>query len=198
MNNTLILLDWDDTLFPTTWVVKNNLDLNNNDDINRYTYFFSNLDDMISTILSNFIRYGKVVIVTNAMEKWILTSMNAIPKTKKVIQYVDIISARDVYQKIFPQNMGYWKKLIFEQVVLDYFKDVDIENIISVGDADHEFNALIDLYKKFKNKKRILKSIRFLKSPSLKSLIDQLDVLNKSIHKVCTTDKHMDLLFTRI
>jgi hypothetical protein len=132
------------------------------------------------------------------MVKWITISSKMLPKTKKLInKHIDIISARDIYQKKMPKKQFVWKKLIFEQLVIEHFMDKQykVENIISVGDADYEFQALIDLYEDFKMKKRILKAIKFLQGPDYESLIDQLQVLNKSIFKVCNSKNHMDLKF---
>ena len=194
---TLVILDWDDTLFPTSWVVKNSIDLNKQEVQRKYIDLFVKLDSLIFNLLKNFLKYGKVVVVTNAMVKWVKISSAILPNTQKLInETIDIISARDMYQKKMPGNMFAWKKLIFEQLVMEHFMNKHrVENIISVGDADYEFQALVDLYENFKKKKRILKAVKFLSSPTYESLIDQLEVLNKSIHKVCTSKSHMDLKF---
>jgi len=193
---TLIILDWDDTLFPTTWILKNNIDVNNGEIKNKYIVYFAELDNVLYKVLINLMKYGTVTIVTNAMTKWVFLSSDIIPNTRNLIKkYIKIISARDMYQKKIPE-MEKWKKLVFEQVVTDHFMNKHfIENIISVGDAKYEFNALVDLHSNFKKKKRFLKSIRFMSSPTYESLIDQLEVLNNCVHKVCTSKKHMDLLF---
>ena len=36
----IIFIDWDDTLFPTTWIHNNNIDCTNKEDINKYKLFF--------------------------------------------------------------------------------------------------------------------------------------------------------------
>lgn len=198
MHKTLIILDWDDTLFPTSWVLKNNIDVNDTTILNDNGHLFEKLDLILYKLLLNCLKCGKVVIVTNAMVKWVTISSKMLPKTKKLIdKNIDIISARDIYQKEMPKKQFVWKKLIFEQLVIEHFMDKQykVENIISIGDADYEFQALIDLYEDFKMKKRILKAIKFLQGPDYESLIDQLQVLNKSIFKVCNSKNHMDLKF---
>lgn len=196
---TLIILDWDDTLFPTTWFVKNNINLNNNKQ-NQYIVFFSRLDSLLSQLLSKLIKYGQVVIVTNATSKWIFLSSNLLPNTQKLIkEKILIVSAREFYQEKYPDQMILWKKLIFKQLVSNYFLDHLLQNIISIGDADYEFYALIDLYNEHSFiKNRLLKTVRFLKEPSFEDLIDELDVLNASLHKLLVSNKHMDLKFKDI
>lgn len=197
---TLIILDWDDTLFPTTWIIKNNINLTNTNMQNHYIVLFSKLDIILSQILSKFIKYGQVVIVTNAASKWVSVSLNILPLSKELIHdKIFIISAREFCQEKYPNQMPLWKKFIFKRLVANYFLDHKLQNIISIGDADYEFNALLDLYNENSLiKNRLLKTIRLLKEPSFDNLIDQLYVLNNSLHKFIRIQKHMDLKFKDI
>lgn len=191
---TLIILDWDDTLFPTTWIT-NKIDNYNLGDIDKkYIGLFSKLDLLLQELLYRLLQCGKVVIVTNATLKWIIMTLDILPNTKKIIrQNIDVISAKDLYQKKYTDVM-LWKKLTFRYIVLNYFKQNKYaENIISIGDASYEFNALIELYNN--SKKQILKTVRLLQHPTYDLLIDQLEVLIKSINKICDINKHMDLKF---
>lgn len=192
---TLIILDWDDTLFPTSWVTKNNIDITN-PNIQR---IFINLDKLIYQILQKMITYGHIVIVTNAAEKWIEISTNVLPKTQSILtKNISVLSARDTFEKSYPAQIHVWKKLLFKEIVNNYFKNHKLQNIISIGDAEYEFHALTDLYNENSAKKyRLLKTIRFIKEPDIDSLLDQLDVLNKTNHKIVNHKNHMDLTFTQ-
>jgi len=199
IHNRLIMLDWDDTLFPTSWTVIKAIDLTDSNVRQKYVSYFTELDDILSKFLHKCTNKGQVFIVTNAVKRWVVTSSNVLPKTKKIIDdKIFIISARDLFQQKNPNNMEKWKKYTFEQIVNKHdFKkqeNTNFEHIISIGDAEYEFNALINLYS-HKNKKRILKSIRFLATPTYDSLIDQLEVLYDTIDKICHCKKHMDLKF---
>ena len=70
-------------------------------------------------------------------------------------------------------------------------------NIISIGDADYEYKALVSLFKwKLLNNKNIkLKSVRFIKAPSQNIIIDQINVLLKAIKSIVLCEKHLDLKF---
>ena len=194
--NSLTILDWDDTLFPTTWILKNSFNLSNPLLINKYIVFFSELDNLLYKILMNFLKHGNVVIVTNAMIKWVTISSTILPNTKKIIKdRIDVISARDTYKESLPGRMHLWKRLIFEK--LFHKNKANIMNIISIGDANYELHALINLYKKYDHGKRKLKSIKFMQNPSYDSLIDQLNVLNQSVDKIILSKKHMDLHFNK-
>ena len=48
---TIIILDWDDSVFPTFWTNKNMINLNNEESINEYKLYFIELDNTISNLL---------------------------------------------------------------------------------------------------------------------------------------------------
>ena len=198
-NNTLVILDWDNTLFPTTWFIQkinsysgqsnyNDYNNQNNIDINLDI----NLDDLDSTLynlLINIQKVANIVIITNAMTQWIISSSATLPKTKKILETIEIISAKEKYMHSH-NNITDWKKMAFHHTTII---KPHIINVISVGDAFYEYNALISLYNK--DNKMLLKSIKFLDEPHHETLLDQLNVLNKVIHPVCASNKHLDLIF---
>src|SRR5438132_10051267 len=69
--NTLIIIDWDDTLYPTTWIVENNIDLTDPKSRYKYIKYFENLDNQLSEALGHMMTLGEVLIITNAMLEWI-------------------------------------------------------------------------------------------------------------------------------
>ena len=191
MNNTLIILDWDDTLFPTSWTIKQNINVNNAD-----PSIFSDLDKLLYKLLKQLIKCGKVIIVTNAMTKWVYLSSKVLPKTKKIIKNnIEIISAREKYQSKYPNDIFTWKKQVFKTIVMHYYNNQKTQNIVSVCDADYEFKALINLWNSKYEKYRILKTVRFMSSPTYEQLLDQLNVLLNSVNNICHHDKHLDLVF---
>ena len=197
-SDALIILDWDDTLFPTTWTVKNRINLSDKDTKERYIVYFSQLDNLLYKLLSAFMEHGTIFVVTNAMVKWVLVSADILPHTKRLLQSkIQIISAREKHGKEIPNDMFEWKRLIFKNLVSKYYLDNSSQNIISVGDADYEFRALVDLWNKH-HKRRILKTVKFMPSPSFDALIDQLEVLASSVPHICKTTKHMDLRFNDV
>ena len=189
-NNTLVILDWDNTLFPTTWVSKNFINLHNTEIRDKYLEFFSELDDLLFNLLKKISYKSKIIIVTNAMPLWIKISSCVLPKTQNLLNYIKVVSARKNYQKV-SSDYTEWKKLAFNAEVKNQLNIKDKQNIISIGDASYEYKALINLY----NKDRILKSMKFLEEPTFDVLKDQLEVVSNNIDKVIDYDKHLDLIF---
>jgi len=196
-NDTLIILDWDNTLFPTTWVIKNNINIKDPETSNKYIVYFHELDSVLSELLIKLQKYGKVVIVTNAMPTWIKISSAVLPKTAYVLQKIKVVSARKNHQATSPHMMD-WKKLAFIEEVKNEMLNKKILNIISIGDAEYEYKALIDLYNSthLSDKQKLLKSIKFMDEPSHETLIDQLQVITRSVDEICLIKKHLDKKFT--
>ena len=192
-NDTLIIVDWDDTLFPTSWSVKNNINLNDMEVRNRYLVYFSELDRILYKLLNKLLDYGDVSIVTNALPKWITISSDVLPNTKYLLKRIKIISARQLYQPTHPQMMD-WKKEVFKSEISAEVVKKEYLNIISIGDAEYEYNALIELNKTNTNKK-ILKAVKLMGTPTHETLLDQLEVLTKAAPNLCLSNYHLDLQF---
>lgn len=189
-SNSLVILDWDNTLFPTSWVSKNFINLYNTKTTYKYLDFFADLDEIIFNLLKKISYKSKLIIVTNAMPIWVNISSCVMPKTQSLLEHIKIISARKKFQKI-SSDYTEWKKLAFIDEVKNELNIKNKQNIVSIGDASYEYKALINLY----NKDRILKSIKFLEEPTFEILQDQLEVISKNIEKVIEYPKHLDLVF---
>lgn len=185
-SNTLIIFDWDDTLFPTKWFIKNKINLNKPYDNERYGPYFRHLDNIVHKLLYTCNNLGNVMIITNAMPEWVNTSAEILPKTKKIIKKIKIVSARQNYQDTC--KITDWKKMAFKKE-----NNKRYINVLSIGDALYEYNALVNLHEKTNNV--LLKSIKFVNDPSDTVLLDQLQVLNNSIKNICIAPRHYDLNF---
>lgn len=195
MNNAnLIILDWDDTLFPTSWTTKNNFDFANDYNTNDIILTFSQLDTVMSILLLKLTKNNRVIIVTNATKKWVMMSERIIPNSYKfIIGNIPIFSARDLYSSsanIMPSD---WKKCVFVDIMEK--SNRSFKNILSVGDAEYEIDALSNLHKKYKIKG---KTLRFVKNPNYKQIIEQLEMLTKTIDKIMESKRLVDLSFSTI
>ena len=47
----IFIVDWDDTLYPTSWVNKNSIDISKSHIIQEYKIYFLELDKTISVLL---------------------------------------------------------------------------------------------------------------------------------------------------
>lgn len=172
--NTIFILDWDDTLYPTYW--KNNNEVQN----------LVSLDKYICSFINKINSLGKIKIVSNANLAWIDLTLNNIPRTKKLLKNkkIQIFSARDKYEKKY--HLKKWKKYAFRYLINKNMKGF-LANIFSIGDRKYEHKALTNLSKvKYINKKNrimYLKSIKLQENPNYQTLVNQIKKLKKIIKK---------------
>src|SRR5206468_3898165 len=115
-SSTLIILDWDDTLFPTSWLTNNQINLHDINSKTKYSSYFKRLDTVLFNLLSRLSKFGKVIIITNALPVWIKLTSTVLPNTSKLLENIKIISARKIYQSKHGDMME-WKKNVFKDEV---------------------------------------------------------------------------------
>lgn len=178
-NNVKIIFDWDDTLFPSTWI-KNQ----------GYGYDFimtekikEKMDDLakvVIRVLTLAKNLGDVIIVTNAIDKWVEDStVRYLNEASDIISTIPIISARNKFEHIFPTEYVTWKSLIF----LDRLdKNPHIEKLISIGDSNVEKNAAKQSVLLCDSKVEC-KTIKFIEQPNIKLLKKQLIQLEMKLEE---------------
>jgi len=209
----IFIIDWDDTLFPTNWVTKNNIDITDSDSYNKYKLFFIELDNILSNVINSLNKLGNVFIVSNASLTWIKNCLAILPYTNKLVNAfgINVISARDNY---FTKNLSSfnservsiieWKIACFQDVLVNVldsivgkFNEKNYLNIISIGDANYEYVALMNLDSFFQiNKLDInyfLKNIKFIEKPEFNIIIEQLITLKKNIQTIVDKLQFVDL-----
>jgi hypothetical protein len=73
----LILIDWDDTLSPSTWCTRERLFITG-EPVRQDMDSLKQLSKRIATTLSDLMKHGHVVIVTNAETGWVEMSASAL------------------------------------------------------------------------------------------------------------------------
>jgi len=203
----IFIIDWDDTLFPTSWVNKNVISIDNIESIKDYKLYFIELDKTISNFLENLNKYGQIYIVTNANINWIKTCLNILVTTRKIIMQnnIRIVSARDIYSQTYTSPTE-WKINSFRDILHNVIIKMPEKsmnntflNIISIGDANYEYIALINLDDYFKSHKKninyLLKSIKFVEKPDFDIIIDQIQVVKKNTDYIINKIGYVDLKF---
>lgn len=203
----IFIIDWDDTLFPTNWVTKNNIDITEKDSYNKYKLFFIELDNILSNVINTLNKLGNVFIVSNANLTWVKNCLAILPYTNKLVNAfgINVISARDNYlSNNSSGSIMEWKISSFQDILVNVlnsiagkFNEKNYLNIISIGDAEYEYVALMNLNNFFKiNELDInyfLKNIKFIEKPEFNILIEQLLTLKKNIQTIVNILHFVDL-----
>lgn len=179
----LIILDWDDTLLPTTFLT--GLDVLGTDcpdpqTLERIEPDLDALAALVCLTLAQLKAIGDVVIVTNASEGWVeQTGELFTPAVLEVLEECKILSARSSFE---PQ--GYeaheWKQKCFlEQIEAHCLRGGD-RTVLSIGDAAYERDAV---FQAAPVHGCVAQSIKLLRAPTLEELVVQHELLHVQLEE---------------
>ena len=197
LSRTLLIFDFDDTLFCTKYfdtfslpykdifTCRMSLEEVNPCLVRELKQLESSIIDLFSKIIQN----CDIVIISNADMTWINNVLtHFLEELKEYINENDIkiYSAKNMFSK-FSKNKTEWKIKCFKKVIKDIYKD-DLTyselNIISIGDGNEEKKAVFSL-SQFNNFHKInQKFIRFISYPSAATIILQLNYLNSNLNNM--------------
>jgi hypothetical protein len=187
--NSIFIFDWDDTLFPTSFLMKEGIiktDVNNLSE--EIKILLTILEKACINILNLAINRGNVYIITNSSINWInYSSKIYFPKLKTILDKIIIISARDEYGYMNPFN---WKQKAFLKVTKDINTRM-INNIICLGDSMLELEAAKNLASKFNGP--CLKTIKFKENPGIEDLIRQLNLIEGEFNYIHSKAKSLSI-----
>lgn len=190
-HNSIIILDWDDTLLPTSFLSPGgifNLDikLSKND-----SEKLAKIEKEVSNLLNSAIEKGEVFIITNADKGWVEFSASKFyPSIIGILSKIKIISAREEYGNVFPGDSAKWKI----QTFLDLQKYINlnlITNLLCFGDSIIEIKAGKILASKFRE--AFIKTIKFKEAPKLDDLFKQLNLVNQQFNFIYSSVKNLTI-----
>jgi hypothetical protein len=186
----IAIFDWDDTLFCTKYL--ETFQLNFTDIFSfKYSleetnpYLLNQLKELENSIIQLFYEIVEcnfqIFIVSNADLKWIenclvhfFFDLNTFIKDENI----KIYSAKNIFNGV---SSCLCKIKCFKKVILDNFKDTNlILKILSIGDSKHEKKATLNLCKLNYYEKINVKFIQTIRSPSLRSIILQLNYIQEN------------------
>ena len=91
--------------------------------------------------------------------------------------------------------MAEWKTHTFLEEITKRSKHQHYQNIISLGDADYEYNALLNLYNSQNLPHKYLKSIKFIRSHDYMTVVEQINLIYQNISELCLAHRHIDVMF---
>ncbi len=190
-HNSIIIFDWDDTLFPTTFMTPEGVfdeDIKLSEKEKQKLVL---IEKYVFSLLTQALQKGKVYIITNAGYGWVeYSSKRFFPSIVELFSKIEIISAREKYEDKYPGNSRLWKI----QAFLTLLKNVNVElvtNIICLGDSLYEIEAGRILASKFSN--AFIKTIKFKEDPKLDELIKQLSLVSHQFNLICSRIKNLTI-----
>ena len=188
--NNIFIFDWDDTLFPTYYITNKNNEKLSEEELNK----IDKIEKIIIKIINKCKKYGHVFIITNSEKGWTESCVMKYfqESFSEILQKIDIISARYLYEEKFPFNKEKWKIETFFslQNIFNYDNNV-LTNIICIGDSHYEIEAGKLFAEKFNNS--VIKTIKFKENPDLDELSKQLSLINEKMIRFINYPKSMSL-----
>ena len=193
---TLIVFDYDDTLFPTTFILdklRNSNSFRQNEiEIKKEIFKFS---ESLYNLLNDYIgMYStkNIYIITSSSKGWIQQSLLSFIHIGYFKNIYDLFFGESTVNKINiiyrneSKNSEKTKMYQFELLFNKHFgnKQHDHYTIVSIGDSITEFNdsklvAQKYFKKKKSNSKYILHQIKLTSKPTIKVMIEQSHLLRK-------------------
>lgn len=184
-HQTLVIFDWDDTLFPTTFLTHIGFEKAQTE--TKIQMLLNKIDKHVSKLLLKAIKFGKTCIVTNASHNWVETSSEKyLPLAYDVLRKneISVISARAKYERQFPNDPKKWKQEAFVELRANLKGEV-LTNIICIGDSTLELEAAQHFCSALSQ--AILKTIKFKQAPRIEELLKQQGVVLEKFDQIYMT-----------
>lgn len=207
--NSLILLDWDDTLLPSSWLArrKSSSDARKSGQPESVNWVDKDTERLLGDVANNACElihtaafFGRVVIVTNAEVGWVELSGNMyLPSVMDALRQcrVTIISARAEYESLTRQHPIQWKIEAFRVLLRSITPSSATCNVVSIGDSEAERTAVLHCVreKQLKNPSAgwLFKSVKLCDQPTPVILLRQLMFVKHILPKVVYNAENLDL-----
>ena len=203
-SRTLLIFDFDDTLFCTKYFDTFSICYSDIFDYNisleeshpKLNKELKELEKTIINIFTKLLMNYDIVIISNANLKWIENCLtHFLRELKEYIteNNIKIYSAKNMYSKIV-KNSNEWKTKCFKKVVKELYEN-EINNldltVISIGDNNDEKRAVFKLTKEPIFRKLTPKFIHMISFPSAASIILQLKYIEENICNLVNEDKNI-------
>jgi len=187
----LILLDWDDTIMPTTYLQRRGIDLTTQEVPDDVAATLKAYGEHAANTIRALLLHGNVVIVTNAEWGWVeLTAARFLPAVEPLLRDIECISARSTFEPKGYATPMEWKEEAFAQVVSLRHGDRRGMPVLSIGDAKHEREAVHRLALRCGV---VPKSVKLMVLPDVEMLQREHELLFDQVHQLCTVDGPFDI-----
>lgn len=204
---TLILLDWDDTILPTSFLAEHGWTVDTPMPPDQQSLLAKYAEGALC-LLGALEKLGRVVIVTNAEQGWVeLTCQHFLPALLPRLECLELLSARSTYEPFGISSPVVWKEHAFARCLtwsskVGFFSGstVVVRNVLSIGDSFHERDALLLLSRGLVAAKQQVrcKSLKLLERPDVARLAMQHELLCATLPMLGQLDRPLDLFVTGV
>ena len=196
-SETLLIFDYDDTLFPTSYLAQHGYRLDGPDASPEVQMVLDDYSMVVEKTLMEARNHGQVVILTNAETGWIeLTSQKFMPRLSDLLDSFPLFSARSTYEPLGITSPFQWKLKAFENVISDHYSVMNSrmnrrKNVLSFGDSIHERDAAHQVCAKLA--RTDCKSVKFMERPDVAQLTKQHVLIRDCFTQIVAHSGTLDL-----
>jgi hypothetical protein len=189
----LFVFDYDDTLFPTTFLASLGYSLESSRATPEVQSVLNALAKEVEETLRQADEIGRVVILTNAEDGWIeLTSKKFMPTVNEYICSFPIVSARSTYEPMGITNPYIWKLRAFDNVMREHLAMCPAGYcLVSLGDSIHERDAAHQVSSVIES--IVCKTVKFIERPDVGNLVKQHSLVRECLPKILDNSNTLDL-----
>lgn len=200
---TLVFLDWDDTLFPSNWLNRREVLLQSLSE--SEVPLFAGLQDGLSQLFKLATTLARVVIVTNSAEPWVSVSIkHFMPSLEPLMENIRVVYARstrggvDSEQRTETDDPQKWKEIAFHDELMRVYgcngQMQAWKNVVSIGDQDCERDAVRAVVKKSRHHKACrVKTVKLREFPEIEDLVVQHRVICDALRLMIHCDGNLDV-----
>lgn len=197
---TFMIWDWDDTLFPSSWINAQGMRLD--DDFQPSDDQVAELEQLTDQVLHTLqvaSSLGSLVIITNAEEGWVpLSCGKFMPRLKPVVDQFRIVSARTRFETVGVFSPLTWKVKCFAEEIRNHagtrlqepLRARELLNVISLGDSIHEREAMKQVARDLRSG---CKTVKLPERPTLQDLYRCHSAMRPFLHCLVAHDGDLDL-----
>lgn len=198
-SQNLVIFDWDDTLFPTTY-------LNPVDDTQyemlreKFATALEIIENEAIKLVQACLQNALVVVITNAKKGWVeFSSSFFMPKLHALMMkgYLRVLSARVDYEEMYPFDTYKWKEMAFQKLWREqnFLDRAAILNLIAIGDSDYEMEAA----KLFASQsdRCLVKLVKMRENPTFEELHKELAIINDRYPYIFSQFKNLTIKLER-
>ena len=153
------------------------------------------LEKAVQKLLNASVKLGKTYIVTNAAAGWVeFSSKTYMPLVYEAIKHVEVISARSLFEGLYPGDSYEWKIQAFTNIQKDLESSI-ITNIIACGDSRIEMEAARHIAKLFQM--AFIKTVKFKDTPTPEELIKQLNLVIQKLDHISSAPRNLTIRLER-
>jgi len=196
-NNTVIILDWDDTILPSSFLAQRGYRLDNNIPLSEDVQAqLKELEQSIINVVNLAHSAGRVHIITNAETGWVqMSCQKFLPRIVPLLLKVSVLSARSTFELLYPDAPVKWKYYAFQERVSAVSSSASkCRNVISFGDSHVEREAVRAVTKGMTHTRT--KSVKFAERPTCEQLRRQLDLVANCFSYIAGHEGDLDLQLT--